>query len=73
VAREPSGSAFNSIVQLDTEHGIPCNSFINVGAIVAADVLPRQHEARAAIGPLLRSCATSGLEATGAGHGLVGV
>jgi glutaminase len=39
VGREPSGSAFNSIVQLETEHGIPRNPFINAGAIVVADVL----------------------------------
>ncbi|WP_421838951.1 glutaminase [Novosphingobium sp.] len=39
VGREPSGSAFNSIVQLETEQGIPRNPFINAGAIVVADVL----------------------------------
>jgi glutaminase len=39
VGVEPSGSAFNSIVQLETEHGIPRNPFINAGAIVVADVL----------------------------------
>lgn len=36
---EPSGSAFNSLVQLEYEHGIPRNPFINAGAIVLADVL----------------------------------
>ncbi len=39
VRREPSGSAFNSIVQLESEQGIPRNPFINPGAIVVADVL----------------------------------
>lgn len=39
VGREPSGSAFNSIIQLETENGIPRNPFINAGAIVIADVL----------------------------------
>jgi glutaminase len=39
VGREPSGSAFNSIVQLETEHGIPRNPFINAGAIVVTDRL----------------------------------
>jgi glutaminase len=39
VGREPSGSAFNSIVQLEYEHGIPRNPFINAGAIVVADTL----------------------------------
>jgi glutaminase len=32
VGREPSGSRFNSIVQLEHEHGIPRNPFINAGA-----------------------------------------
>lgn len=39
VGREPSGSAFNSIVQLEWECGIPRNPFINAGAIVVSDVL----------------------------------
>ncbi|MDO4497793.1 MAG: glutaminase [Bacteroidales bacterium] len=39
VGKEPSGSAFNSLVQLEYEHGIPRNPFINAGAIVVADVL----------------------------------
>jgi glutaminase len=39
VGREPSGSAFNSIVQLEREHGIPRNPFINAGAIVVSDIL----------------------------------
>lgn len=54
VGREPSGSAFNSIVQLETEHGIPRNPFINAGAIVVADVLLGRHEPRVAIGQMLR-------------------
>lgn len=39
IGKEPSGSAFNSLVQLEYEHGIPRNPFINAGAIVLADVL----------------------------------
>lgn len=39
LGREPSGSAFNSLVQLETERGIPRNPFINAGAHVVADVL----------------------------------
>lgn len=39
VGREASGNAFNSIVQLEYEHGIPRNPFINAGAIVVADAL----------------------------------
>ena len=34
MGREPSGAAFNSIVQLETENGIPRNPFINAGALV---------------------------------------
>ncbi|WP_374673133.1 glutaminase [Ideonella sp.] len=39
VGREPSGTAFNSLVQLETEKGIPRNPFINAGALVVTDVL----------------------------------
>lgn len=54
VGREPSGTAFNSIVQLEREQGIPRNPFINAGAIVVADVNLAGHEPRVAIGELLR-------------------
>ena len=37
VRREPSGLAFNSILQLESEQGIPRNPFINAGAIVTTD------------------------------------
>jgi glutaminase len=39
VGVEPSGTAFNSLVQLEYEKGIPRNPLINAGAIVIADVL----------------------------------
>lgn len=39
VGKEPSGTAFNSLVQLEVEHGIPRNPFINAGAMVVADIL----------------------------------
>lgn len=39
VGKEPSGSAFNSLVLLEAEKGIPRNPFINAGAIVLADIL----------------------------------
>ena len=39
VGVEPSGSAFNSLVQLEYEEGIPRNPFINAGAIVICDIL----------------------------------
>lgn len=54
VGREPSGSAFNSIVQLETEHGIPRNPFINAGAIVVSDLVLGDDEPRSAIGDVLR-------------------
>ncbi|CDO37458.1 glutaminase [Novosphingobium sp. KN65.2] len=54
VGREPSGSAFNSIVQLETEQGIPRNPFINAGAIVLCDVLLGGLQPREAIGQMLR-------------------
>ena len=38
---EPSGNAFNSIVQLEVEKGIPRNPLINAGAIVLCDLLLR--------------------------------
>ena len=39
IGKEPSGSAFNSLVQLEYEHGKPRNPFINAGALVTADVI----------------------------------
>ncbi len=54
VGREPSGTPFNSIVQLEREQGIPRNPFINAGALVVSDVNLAGHEPRVAIGELLR-------------------
>jgi glutaminase len=39
VGVEPSGTAFNSLVQLEYEKGIPRNPFINAGALVICDIL----------------------------------
>ncbi len=39
VGREPSGSPFNSIVQLERESGVPRNPLINPGAMVVTDQL----------------------------------
>ena len=39
VGREPSGRAFNSIVQLEAEQGRPRNPFINAGAIVTLSLI----------------------------------
>ena len=54
VGREPSGSAFNSIVQLEVEHGKPRNPFINAGAIVVADVNLAGGRSSETVGELLR-------------------
>lgn len=53
VGREPSGTPFNSIVQLEREEGIPRNPFINAGAIVVSDVLLAGHQPREAIGEIV--------------------
>jgi glutaminase len=39
IHREPSGNPFNSLLQLESEQGIPRNPFINAGAIAVADRL----------------------------------
>ncbi len=55
IGREPSGSPFNSLVQLETERGIPRNPFINAGAIAVADRLLSQGDAKIAMLTLLSS------------------
>lgn len=54
VGREPSGTPFNSIVQLELEHGKPRNPFINAGAIAVADVLLAGHQPKEAIGEIVQ-------------------
>jgi glutaminase len=54
VGREPSGSPFNSIVQLEFERGVPRNPFINAGAIAVSDVILAGHQPREALGEILR-------------------
>ncbi|MGY1754853.1 glutaminase A [Blastococcus sp. SYSU D01042] len=39
VGVEPSGDPYDSLVQLEREHGVPRNPFINAGAVVVCDVL----------------------------------
>jgi glutaminase len=39
---EPSGTPFNSLVQLETDRGIPRNPFINAGALVICDIIISQ-------------------------------
>lgn len=53
VGREPSGSSFNSIVQLEREGGIPRNPFINAGAIAVTDVLLEGRPPQAVINEIL--------------------
>lgn len=54
VGREPSGSRFNSIVQLEAEHGIPRNPFINAGALAVTDAILSGHQPREALGSIVR-------------------
>ena len=55
LGREPSGTAFNSLVQLEYENGIPRNPFINAGALVVTDViLSRLTEATQTVLDLVR-------------------
>jgi glutaminase len=50
VGKEPSGNAFNSLVQLEREMGIPRNPFINAGALVTTDaVMDRANDPYATI------------------------
>jgi glutaminase len=53
VGREPSGSAFNSIVQLERESGKPRNPLINAGAIATTGQLVGRRGADEAIAELL--------------------
>ena len=53
VGREPSGSPFNSIVQLEEEKGKPRNPLINAGAMVVTDTLIDDRDADTAIEELL--------------------
>lgn len=54
VGREPSGTAFNSIVQLEHESGVPRNPFINAGAIVVTDIVLAGHKPKETIAEILR-------------------
>ena len=54
VGREPSGYAFNSILQLEHEKGIPRNPFINAGAIATVDAVLAANEPKEYLGELMR-------------------
>jgi glutaminase len=57
VGREPSGNAFNSLVQLELENGLPRNPFINAGALVVADVvLATREDPQAQLLAMIRGC-----------------
>jgi glutaminase len=65
VGREPSGNPFNSLVQLESEQGIPRNPFINAGALVATDrLLELTGDAAGAIREFLRAESGNPLIAT---------
>ncbi len=53
VGREPSGSPFNSIAQLELERGIPRNPLVNAGAIVVTDHLVEQQGPESMIAELI--------------------
>ena len=55
IGREPSGNAFNSLVQLESEHGRPRNPFINAGAIAVTDRLVSRFDAKAQMLELMSS------------------
>ncbi|MCB2129394.1 MAG: glutaminase [Rhodobacteraceae bacterium] len=59
VGREPSGLAFNSILQLEHDRGIPRNPFINAGAIVVTDAVLAGYAPREYLGELLRFVRTA--------------
>ncbi|MBO6510391.1 MAG: glutaminase [Roseibium sp.] len=54
VGREPSGLAFDSILLLERENGVPRNPFINAGALVTTDTYLAGSSPREALGELLR-------------------
>ena len=39
VGVEPSGTSFNSLVQLEADKGVPRNPFLNAGALIISDIL----------------------------------
>jgi glutaminase len=54
VGREPSGDPFNSIVQLEHEHGKPRNPFINAGAIAIADIIMQGHQPKESLAEIVQ-------------------
>jgi len=62
VGREPSGDPFNSLVQLEHEHGKPRNPFINAGAIAVADRLVSAGRSEADLVAMLSGLAGEALD-----------
>jgi glutaminase len=54
VGREPSGQAFNSILQLEHEAGRPRNPFINAGAIAVTDAILAGHKPKELLAELMQ-------------------
>ena len=44
LGKEPSGTSFNALFQLEAEKGIPRNPFINAGAMVISDMLMSDYD-----------------------------
>ena len=63
VGREPSGNAFNSIVQLEQEQGRPRNPFINAGAIVTTDEVLSGRAPRDALAEIVQFIRTAASDA----------
>ncbi|MDO8883278.1 MAG: glutaminase [Pseudotabrizicola sp.] len=59
VGREPSGLAFNSIVSLEQNNGIPRNPFVNPGAIAVTDAILHGLQPRDVLAELLRFLRTA--------------
>ncbi|SEM54167.1 L-glutaminase [Loktanella fryxellensis] len=59
VSREPSGQAFNSILQLEHHKGIPRNPFVNAGAIATTDAALAGHAPSEFLGELLQFIRTA--------------
>lgn len=60
VGREPSGTPFNSLIQLEQERGIPRNPFINAGALVVADkLIDHYHDPKGALLDFIRTLSGS--------------
>ncbi|TGD43598.1 glutaminase [Pseudotabrizicola sediminis] len=59
VGREPSGLAFNSIVALEHNNGIPRNPFVNPGAIAVTDAILHGLQPRDVLAELLQFLRTA--------------